>query len=283
MTETGSPKTATDTIPNLPIGAVTREAYRLFWSNQGRFWKLVFWPGTIISVSIFASLFTATRPLLALALNLVDTGAFALFFFAWFRTVLLDSDSETTLPFLWSPTHTAIFGYQLAIALACGLVAYPFNLLIGFMSVDEPGSLSFAVFVAVTAAVVFIFAYLGGRLALVLPMRTILRQARFADAWMVSQGAGLRIVAVLALTVVPVAVVAVALADQTIALARNLEDPTRPDYLFTIGISDVVGSAAYAIAYLIIYGMAAVVFTVIFRRLSGWQPPIDERTLKAFE
>lgn len=285
MTQTSPPAAA---VSRLPVLQTVRQAYAIVLGEPVPLARAIALPFVLSILLAGLTIAMPASPLVSFILALGGLVPYTLFGVAWCRLTLLGPVVGRPALFpAWAPRHWRFFGYQVAIAIiAFGLLVPP--IIMGTFQVAMAASTAnsepmLLVLVLGELAVVFGVTYLAARLSFVFPAAAADEIYGWRHAWAHTRRQGLRLLGVIALSIVPAIAVLWVIAQVLGVFAlpeidpRVVQDGADPNRIIEQYLSDNAGRlvaaqiAMTAMSYLVM-GVAMSAISIAFRISTGWVP-----------
>jgi MFS family permease len=245
----------------------------------------------LLSVLLAAvTLVAPAHPLLSVVFAVAGLVPYAIFGVAWSRVTLLGmAAARPPLAPAWAPRHWRFFGYLAAVgAVAFGLVVPPliFGAIQAYMAATQTPSDAVMVALLIAEIVVVVgILYFLARLSFVFPAAAVDEAYGLRHAWAHTRDQGLRLLATLAFSVVPMLALlwAVAVAFGVFSLPEfdpsRVHDAPSAEQAIAQYLADNAGHLIFAqvvmtvMSYLLM-GLALSAMALAFRACTGWVPAV---------
>ena len=267
----------TAAIRKLPVGATVFEAYGRVSGNLQLLARAAAFP---FSLSIFLVALAAlgrAQPVMAGLVAILGLAPYTMFGVAWHRVTLLGPTAgRSPLVTPWERRQWRFLGYLVAVTLiSYGVAITIMSLAITFAPQSAEDK---SIFVWIMLGVIaLVMTYIMVRLSFVFPAVSVDEEYRLGHAWTHTKGQGLRLLAALLLTALPLVLI--------IWVASYVLDillfPAEPEAVSggELPSTASVSAAAFALSQLVIvalnYVFMALMLSTIsisFRNCTGWVP-----------
>ncbi len=267
-------------VRDLPVWQSVTAAYMRVHENFAYLPKVVFLP-LVISFAIHAGLTLLSAPpeldaaapgegggnLLYLLAELLNVAAYAIFGVAWHRVILLGGAAAAPLLVpRWTARQWRFLGYALLFAVAIYAVGILPRLVLGELLVTgqpdpaaAPSGLALLAILVLSIALLILFM----RLSFVFPAVSVDESYGLADSWRHTQRQGLRLVAAMLLTIIPILLLYLV----AISILQGVSPRASQGVVgYTIGTT-----IGLALGYVMTaYSLSLI--SVAFRTCAGWIP-----------
>ncbi len=272
----------TDAVARLPVLATVRQAYGIVLGEPGLLLRALAMPFLLSILIAGLAVSMPSHRLVSFTLAIANVVPYTIFGVAWCRLTLLGTGAGQPQLFpSWGARHWRYFGYHFAmVIIALALLMPPIimgTLVVSAMTGGSNAGLVGA-FLLVGIPAIIGTAYALARLCFVFPAAAADEIYGWRHSWVHTRGQGMRLLVVIALSMVPAIAVqmlgASILPEIDTALVR---DGVSPEEVIKQYLADNAGLIAgvqvtmIAMSYLVLAVTISAV-SVAFRVITGWVP-----------
>jgi hypothetical protein len=261
-------------VRHLPVIQTVSATYGFVFGNLRWFVRAALVP-YVMSTLLFTLQVTAEEsPGLLLLLSALGLIPYTLFAVSWHRLALLGpAAAEPPLVPPWRPRHTRFLGFFILVTLIVYFVVVPLAILVGGLIMAGAEEVPIIVLALLVPALTIAMFYLTLRLSFVFPAISVDERYGLAESWRHTAGQGLRLLAAMALAVLPMVltIAALYLAFVGAPLETPPEMPAEaaaPPSLAAVVVFQVLTAV---LGYLMTAVMVSVM-SFAFRACTGWIP-----------
>ncbi len=268
----------TAAIRTLPVGATLFEAYGRVFGNPPILARAAAFPFCLSFLLVGLAVLGRAQPIMTGLVAILGLAPYTIFGVTWHRVTLLGQQAGwPPLVTPWERRHWRFLGYLIAITLiSYGVAVTIMSLALTFTPQGPEDQLVFAM--TVLAVIAIIMVYLMARLCFVFPAVSVDEEYRLGHAWRHTKGQGLRLLAALLLTALPLVLII-----WVVSYGLNmLLFPAEPEAMSGAQLPNPTasgGAPAFALSQIIIVALNYVLMaltlsaiSIAFRSCTGWVP-----------
>jgi len=280
-----SPPTAA--VARLPVLVTVRQAYAVILGEPGLLLRAIAAPFLLSILIAGLTITMPTFPVVSFILAIAGLVPYTIFGVSWCRLTLLGPEAGRPQLFpSWTSRHWRYFGYQVAVAIIAFSLLVP-PIIMGALQVTLVASASNVgaamAFLLAEISVIIGMVYLAARVSFVFPAAAVGEIYGWRHAWAHTRGQGMRLLGVIALSMVPAITVLWVIAQMLGIFILPEIDPAvvqngaSPEQVIEQYLADNAGLLATAqivmtgMSYLVL-GVTMSAISIAFRVSTGWVP-----------